>query len=143
MYQKNRLFIAELQSYIQFLPTCSSQVRPSPARFSLRVFLPLTTGPRSHRRQPRVVRATKLNSIVSRRKGFTSSAPKQIPDGVEGLIDSFYHFPAFKMEFSVEMLKHCLDEFGDNKRRMLTFEGEESSPCRLLCMYQDGSDAFI
>ncbi len=47
------------------------------------------------------------------------------------------------MRFSAELRKQYMDEFGDKKRRMLTLDVGESSPFRLLCVSQDGSDVFI
>ena len=76
-------------------------------------------------------------------KSFHSVGLKQILDAVKVPKGSFYHYFESKEQFGAEMLKHYMDEAGDNKRRMLIFNDAEPDPLKRLFNYLDGSIDFI
>lgn len=76
-------------------------------------------------------------------KSFHSVGLKQILDAVKVPKGSFYHYFESKEQFGAEMLKHYMDEAGDNKRRMLIFNDAEPDPLKRLFIYLDGSINFI
>jgi TetR/AcrR family transcriptional repressor of nem operon len=76
-------------------------------------------------------------------KSFHSVGLKQILNVAKVPKGSFYHYFESKEQFGAEMLKHYMDEAGENKRRMLMYNDKESDPLKRLFIYLDGSIDFI
>lgn len=76
-------------------------------------------------------------------RSFHSVGLKQILDAVKVPKGSFYHYFESKEQFGAEMLKHYMDEAGEDKRRMLMYSDKESDPLKRLFIYLDGSIDFI
>lgn len=74
---------------------------------------------------------------------FHSVGLKQILDVAKVPKGSFYHYFKSKDQFGAEMLKHYMDEAGENKRRMLISQAMESDPLKRLFIYLDGSIDYI
>ena len=74
---------------------------------------------------------------------FHSVGLKQILGAASVPKGSFYHYFKSKDQFGAEMLKHYMDEAGENKRRMLVSQDMESDPLKRLFLYLDGSIDFI
>jgi TetR/AcrR family transcriptional regulator, transcriptional repressor for nem operon len=76
-------------------------------------------------------------------KSFHSVGLKQILNVAKVPKGSFYHYFESKEQFGSEMLKHYMNEAGENKRRMLIYNDKESDPLKRLFIYLDGSVDFI
>ena len=76
-------------------------------------------------------------------KSFHSVGLKQILNVAKVPKGSFYHYFESKEQFGTEMLKHYMDQAGENKRRMLIYSDNESDPLKRLFIYLDGSIDFI
>ncbi|MFT5701096.1 MAG: TetR/AcrR family transcriptional repressor of nem operon [Desulforhopalus sp.] len=76
-------------------------------------------------------------------KSFHSVGLTQILNVAKVPKGSFYHYFESKEQFGAEMLKHYMDQAGDNKRRMLTDTDNDSDPLNRLFIYLDGSIDFI
>lgn len=75
-------------------------------------------------------------------KSFHSVGLKQILDAAKVPKGSFYHYFKSKEQFGAEMLKHYMNEAGENKRRMLS-SIDKTDPLERLFEYLDGSIDFI
>ncbi len=76
-------------------------------------------------------------------RSFHSVGLKQILNVAKVPKGSFYHYFESKEQFGAEMLKHYMDEAGENKRRMLMSNDNGSDPLKRLFIYLDGSIDFI
>lgn len=76
-------------------------------------------------------------------KSFHSVGLKQILDAAKVPKGSFYHYFESKEQFGAEMLKHYMQEAGENKRDVLMCKDEESNPLKRLFIYLEGSIEFI
>ncbi len=76
-------------------------------------------------------------------KSFHSVGLNQILNVAKVPKGSFYHYFESKEQFGAEMLKHYMDEAGENKRGMLMYNDAESDPLKRWCIYLDGSIDYI
>lgn len=76
-------------------------------------------------------------------KSFHSVGLKQILNVAKVPKGSFYHYFESKEQFGAEMLKHYMDQAGENKRRMLLDKSYDLDPLKRLFIYLDGSIDFI
>lgn len=76
-------------------------------------------------------------------KSFHSVGLKQILTVAKVPKGSFYHYFDSKEKFGVEMLKHYMDQAGENKRQMLISKDDEPDPLKRLFIYLEGSIDYI
>lgn len=76
-------------------------------------------------------------------KSFHSVGLKQILTVAKVPKGSFYHYFVSKEKFGIEMLKHYMEQAGDNKRQMLMSKDSDSDPLKRLFIYLDGSIEYI